>query len=179
MSIAIENGSPDLEQAVLAAQIAGIVIFGSRGDSGNNQSKVYPADYNGVISISSLTNYGKPTDSTEFKANYFVVGENVKIPVETSYLEKQQRASGSSVATAIAVGVAALTHSCRRLGNPDREFNRSKLIKKAFEHMVQSNPNYPNRYLRSWKLFPDERKTDQEGEEWLKSQFGPEGFFCC
>lgn len=68
MSIAIPDGSKALRKAVEKAKANNIVMFGSRGDRGYNRGTVYPAE---VISISSCTKFGKPTELAETDARYF------------------------------------------------------------------------------------------------------------
>ena len=176
MSIAMTTGSKSLETAVELAKMDNIVMIGSRGDRGSNREIVYPADYDEVISISSLTNYGKKTGSTETIAQYFFQGENVIIPAEPSYLESQKRASGSSVATALASGIAALTLSCRRLGDSDKKVDRLKTVKTVFDRMTLPDQD---KYVKPWKVFKDESMGQEEGRLWLKSNFGSQGDFCC
>jgi hypothetical protein len=176
MSIAMPSGSTALKKKVELAKGDGIAMIGSRGDRGNNTESVYPAEYGEVISISSLTNFGKRTDSTETDAQYFFQGENVSIPAEPSYLESQKHASGSSVATAMAAGVAALILSCRRLGNKEKEMDRLKTVKTVFDRMTLPEND---KYVRPWRVFKDERIGKQEGLLWLKGQFGSKGDFCC
>lgn len=71
MSIALPSGVTRLEKAVESAKGDNIVMVGSRGDRGNNGECVYPADYDEVISIFSLTSFGKRAESTEANAQYF------------------------------------------------------------------------------------------------------------
>lgn len=90
-------------------------MFSSRGDGGADREKAWPADYDSVTSVSSLTYFGTCPDSAESTAAYFSQGENVSISAEPSYLEPQKHASGSSMATALAAGLAGLILTCRRL----------------------------------------------------------------
>ena len=58
MSHASKNYSDRLRQAILNARKHDIVMLSSQGDRGGNQEKVWPADDEGVMSISSYTNLG-------------------------------------------------------------------------------------------------------------------------
>ena len=69
-------------------------------------------------------------------AQYFFQGENVSIPAEPSYLGSQKRASGSSIASALASGIAALTLSCRRLGDNEKKVDRIKTVRTVFDRMT-------------------------------------------
>jgi subtilisin family serine protease len=175
MSLALPNSSSSLEAEVANAKNEDIVMISSRGDSGNNRENVYPADCGDVISISSLTNYGKLTESTETNARYFFQGENVSVPAEPSYLESQKHASGSSVATALAAGLAALIISCRRLGNEEKDIKRTRTVTTVFDRMTQTEND---KYVRPWKVFKDTRLGKEQGMSWLRAQFGNNGDFC-
>ena len=175
ISIAMPTASKTLEKAIEHAKSDNIVMIGSRGDRGGNREMVFPADLDEVISISSFTNLGKKTGSTETSAQYFFQGENVSIPAEPSYLESQKRASGSSVATALAAGIAALTLSCRRLGDDEKRVDRIKTVRSVFDRMTLPDQD---RYVRPWKVFKDENMDHEEGWLWLKSNFGSKGDFC-
>ena len=145
--------SAALERAVESAKKDNIVMFGSKGDHGNNRQDIYPADYNEVIAVSSLTQFGKGRDSTETNAQYFLHRENVTIPAEASYLESQHQVSGSSVETALAASFAALVLSCRRIGHKDKEMDRVKIVKTVFEHMATKDKLV--KYVQPWKVFKD------------------------
>ena len=178
MSIAVPRNTEQLIQAAGSARAKDIVMVASRGDRGGNQEQIWPADTDGVISISSLTNFGKQADSTELSAKYYFQGENVSIPAESTYLESQKIASGSSVATALAAGVAALSLSCRRLvrekfpggGNEDNEqIDRVRTVKAVFDGMTG---NDEDRYVKPWKVFQDRKMEPVDGLDWLKGKFG-------
>ena len=174
--MALTTTSKHLDNAIERAKMDNIVMIGSRGDRGNNREAVYPADLNEVISISSLTNFGKKTGSTETIADYFFQGENVCIPAEPSYLESQKQASGSSVATALASGVAALTLSCRKLGDNGKKIDRIRTVRTVFDRMTLPDQD---KYVKPWQVYKDEPMAQEEGWIWLRSNFGNKGDFNC
>ena len=169
MSVAIPKDSQRLREAVENAKKSDIVMVGSRGDRGNNPEKTFPADYDEVISISSLKSSGKQADSSEENARYFFQGENVSISTESSYLQPVKHASGSSVATALAAGVAALILSCRRLASKRREFQRLEAVKAAFDRMTLPEKD---RYVRPWTYFKEKKLGPSDGQQWLETHFG-------
>lgn len=162
--------SPNLTEAVASAKSNDIVIIASKGDRGNNQDIVYPADYDEVISISSLTHFGKQAGSTEPNASYFCLGEDVVIPAESSYLEPQGRASGSSVATAIAAGVAALILSCSRLADKTATKERIKIVE-DYLHRMTADSREPARRVQPSLIFRDKRMDVSSGVKWLQKHF--------
>ena len=176
MSITMPQQSAKLKQAVESAEKSDIVIFGSRGDQGNNQERVYPADYAEVISISSLTQFGKLADTTESNASYFFQGENVRIIAEPCYLEPQRYVSGSSVATALAAGVAALILACRRLGGSEAQIGRIKMVRNVLEEMTDKKVR-PKNYVKPWLVFMNQDMNEKNGFEWLRARFGENGTY--
>ena len=174
MSITIPTYSSTLQKAVESAKSEGIVIFGSRGDQGKNQKDIYPADYIEVISVSSLTKFGELAETTEPKASYFFQGEDVRILAEPCYLEPQLHASGSSVATALAAGVAALILSCRGLGGSEARRDRIEAVKKVFDCMAYNEPGF-RRYVQPWRVFTEEKMSQEVGRSWLMTRFGENG----
>ena len=163
--------SPKLQKAVKSANSHDIVMFGSRGDQGNNQEKIYPADYDEVISISSLTKFGKWAETTEPNASFFFHGENVRILAEPCYLEPQVTVSGSSVATASAAGVAALILSCRSLGGSEAGKHRNRAVKTVFRRMTDDEGG-SRKYVKPWLVFKDDRLHQGVGSDWLTARFG-------
>ena len=171
MSITMPRGSGKLEKAVESAKSDDIVIFSSRSDQGNNHEEIYPADLVEVISISALTNFGKRAETTEPNARYYFQGENVQIPAEPCYLEPQVRASGSSVATALAAGVASLVLSCRWLGGSEARKERYRAVNKVFGQMTDKEPG-SSRYVKPWRVFDYENVSENDGLKWLETRFG-------
>ena len=176
ISITMPTSSQRLQKAIEYAKSDDIVIFGSRGDQGNNQERVYPADYAEVISISSLTQFGKRAQSTESNASYFLQGENVRIIAEPCYLEPQRYASGSSVATALAAGVAALILACFKLGGSKAKISRIRMVRNVLEWMIDKEVR-PKNYVKPWLVFMDQKMNDERGSEWLKARFGERGVY--
>ena len=168
------KGSSKLQKAVASAKSHDIIIFGSRGDQGNNQERIYPADHVEVISISSITKFGKRAETTEPNASYFFQGENVRILAEPCYLEPQVFASGSSVATASAAGVAALILSCRKLGGGEARKDRISAVRRVF-HQMTADEGRSRKYVKPWLVFKDEQLSQSDGLNWLTTRFGKAG----
>lgn len=169
ISLVARSTSAKLKKAVARAMAKNIVVFATRGDRGNNHEHVYPADYDAVRSISSFTSLGKSTESAETNADYFLEGENVGIPGEPSYLEPQTFASGSSVATAFAAGVASLVLSTHKMVKASRKMDRQKNVKAAFALMTEKDA-----YVRPWKVFKSQRMDAEKRIKKLEEVFAEE-----
>jgi len=158
MSFALEKNNRDLERAVLAAKGEGIVIICSTADRGNNQPKVYPADCGedkDTIKIAACDEMGYPAQYASGAAHYYFQGENIV----TDILNSTSTVSGSSVATALAAGVASLILACGRLdkdGVSNEE--RNKRVRTWFDKMQGEGTN--SKYVRPWIKFGEAERGD-------------------
>jgi hypothetical protein len=105
-----------------------------------NYGKVWPADYSSSISVSASDTYGRPRPQSREKADLLVSGEDV-IAEGPAYIKKYTKGpvSGSSVATALAAGMASLALTLARLANSDekhwRKFQDKAMMLKVFDLM--------------------------------------------
>jgi hypothetical protein len=150
-----------LENAVNAAKREDIVIICSTADKGNNTQQIWPAQYDGTISISASDIHGKITDwSSSTKAAYSFLGKDVcanKIP----FMKSQSTISGSSVATAIAAGVASAILACCRIRNNDR--GRNWKIDKVKEIFSKMKPEAQQPYTQPSKLLGPQNFAENTG----------------
>ena len=155
MSFALEGGDKDIAlwEAVKNANSKRIVMVCSTADEGENNSDVWSARYDETISIAACSNTGKAAAmSNTTKAEFFFRGEDIiyesqflgvsyrdaldsrSISGPGSLPPSIERISGSSVATAIAAGVASLFLACCRLDGLDfHPIQRSDKVKVIFK----------------------------------------------
>ena len=180
LSLVLFNGHKDLYNAVHAASRENIVIICSTADKGNNQQKVYPAQYleekkiDCLIPIAGCDQYGKLTDwSTETKAKYHFLGKDVIARSVGVMTGSGKEISGSSVATAIAAGMASLVLACSRLALEEENYERKQQIEIFFEKMqTLENRNSELKYVEPAILFGEECIVDQNVETYIKEKFG-------
>ncbi|KAI0099322.1 hypothetical protein GGR51DRAFT_396279 [Nemania sp. FL0031] len=112
----------DLGDAIKRALDAGTLVFCAAGDAGNFSDEEYPYDFdrNRIIRIGAATDDGRPWErSGDTKTLSFifpgcsVVSRNVRL--ESAVPSHFRENTGSSVATALAAGLAALVLHCVRL----------------------------------------------------------------
>lgn len=161
-----------LKDAVALASSKNILMFCSTGDQGKcaNDDNIYPACLPSVFKIGAAKPSGNDRDWTE--ASHFTFpGEDLKVEIP-SYIGsgEDSRASGSSLATALASGLAALILYCIDATNNDqlRERARSYIsMKKAFKKMTKTDQP---KYIRAWEwLKPELADLDKtEGRKQLK-----------
>lgn len=149
----------DLKSAIKEAHDKNILMFSSASDQGSidQYKNVYPACSMYVISIGAAKRYGDKSEWVGPKqAQYLCPGEDVAV-------EKNVLAEGSSIATALAAGLAALILHCVDIycADPEIKTNKSDLrktitkldeIKRVFNHMQAGE----DKYLRVFDFFGPE-----------------------
>ncbi|MCD8215378.1 MAG: S8 family serine peptidase [Clostridiales bacterium] len=106
MSWGLENYSASLEEAVIYAAEKNIIMTASVGNSGST-TIYYPAAFDDVIGIGSVSATGKISSFSQRNSSVFVVapGENIlSLSIDGGYAYK----SGTSQSTPIVTGLAAV-----------------------------------------------------------------------
>ncbi|KAI0539754.1 subtilisin-like protein [Xylaria digitata] len=124
-SFALRHSSTALRDVVRKARSRGIVIMCSTSDEGENTDEVWPAAYytqqegaverfDNVFPIVGCDEHGKPSRfSSEAAGRYYFRGEDIDASGTDSELLKEPGVvRGSSVATAMATGIASLVLAC-------------------------------------------------------------------
>jgi subtilisin family serine protease len=116
MSFGMENNDDDIARAIREAYNRSIIIFAAASNGGGNQKLTYPARNAEVIAIYATDGKGNksgfnPTPKSR-GLNFAVPGEAIKSAWTTypnaSGKPQTKRKSGTSYATPIAAGIAAL-----------------------------------------------------------------------
>jgi subtilisin family serine protease len=122
---------PELKEAIEEATKHALV-FCSTADEGNWSNRVYPACYDGTVRVSATDKYGNLMPSSDKDAiNIPVPGQDIPA-FGPSYMGAgiaRGTVSGSSVATALAAGIASLALLLLQVFN---EANRATLKQKRF-----------------------------------------------
>ena len=154
-----------------------ILIFCSTADEGEYSGAVYPADYPEVIRVSATDKYGhRMTTAQADEVNVLVPGDDFESDAP-SYIhesgEKRSipRVSGSSVATALAAGIASLALVLLRIFNGAEEpaielFQEKEKMLRVFKKMQSTNAT--TGVLLS-KLFPP--TLIELREKWNMTEF--------
>ncbi|RDW67032.1 hypothetical protein BP5796_09781 [Coleophoma crateriformis] len=169
------------DAAMRRAVAAGILIFCSAGDAGAHQDSDYPASCspNKVIRIGAAKANGNAWEWVGSLNNldFITPGhEVVQRKSEDVLMQHFQPQTGSSVATALAVGLAALIISCVKLGalhtqsvgvSPTAvtmkdlvEVRQHKNMKAAFDAVGTSRESN-NKFIEVWRLFEKAAKDIQ------------------
>ena len=172
----------DLYDAVFAASKKKIVIICSTADRGNNQQKVYPAEFvaerkiDCLIPIAGCDKYGKLTDwSTETKAKYHFLGKDVTASSKGVVSSSSKEIFGSSAATAIAAGMASLVLACSLLVSKEEKYTRKQQIEVYFEKM-QTEENRSNgiKYVEPAILFGENKSAGCNLDTYIRQIFAPD-----
>jgi Subtilase family len=171
LSLVLFSESEDLWRAIQKATSSGIVIICSTADQGLIHQHVWPAKYSdlegsfGVIPIAAVSASGRLLEySSELTARYTCRGENVT-PSTASVGAKEAHGhvSGSSVATAMATGLACLTLACYKIANERRRTRLTgsqnhtvhTLITNIFAKMSNKSKGENRPWqIRPWFVFP-------------------------
>ncbi|XDG09918.1 hypothetical protein ABKA04_009533 [Annulohypoxylon sp. FPYF3050] len=172
-SFALDEDQAELEAVLRKAKQKDIIIMCSTADEGENVDEVWPAAYyrrerdraetfDNIFPIVGCNEHGKFSKyANESAGRYMFRGEDVDVssadltlPMETDNVH------GSSVATAIATGVASLILACYQLVKKelDKKSSRSGLVDACFHKMCEplknTNTSTGTKYLvKANKLF--------------------------
>ncbi|KAM0345647.1 hypothetical protein ACHAPU_006301 [Fusarium lateritium] len=115
MSFGFQEEIPEISQAILEANLKRqnrILFFAAASNSGGNHKEMFPANHDSVISIRSTNSNGafsdtNPPTDPHGPAVYGTLGQDV--PSAWLFnVDGELSKSGSSVATAVAAGIAAM-----------------------------------------------------------------------
>jgi hypothetical protein len=171
----LNDQDDDFRAAVKTASDHQIVFFCSTEDVGSSGRDVYPAFWKEyTIAISGVDTGGKEIRVTDKRAKFYFISEQI-VAEGLSYCQCSKTVAGSSVATAIAAGIASLVLSCRKWANRDSKKTRRETVESAFADMKEAN----DKYVRPGNLFKEELKegkrkySNDDWESFLHVRFGP------
>jgi hypothetical protein len=103
------------------------LIFCSTADTGSHSGpSIYPANYENVITVSAANPYGGPRLESCHDVHLMLGGEEVPAFGPQFMTRYNENPSGSSVATALAAGLASLCLFLARMANQDGLGNKFK-----------------------------------------------------
>lgn len=175
----------DLEDAVVNAANANILLFCSAMDKGARQTDTYPSKAmpNKIFTIGAANASGASVDYVGNLANinYTFPGDKVEIDGGPAKTVAQEVADGSSVATALAAGLAALVLYCVQVrvllasshekDRARRDFQQLKThegMKRAFS-AIETTEESNHKFLKVWEVFGKhvEQKEREDREKWI------------
>ncbi|KAF4954941.1 hypothetical protein FSARC_11970, partial [Fusarium sarcochroum] len=180
-----EEERRELESAVIDAANADILMFCSAMDKGAKQTATYPskATPNKIFTIGAANASGASVDyvGNLTNINYTFPGDKVEIDGGPTKTTSQEIVDGSSVATALAAGLAALILYCvqvRVLLASDhdklkarRDFQAIKKhegMKQAFR-AIETTEESNHKFLKVWEVFGRhvEQRERVDQEKWI------------
>jgi hypothetical protein len=164
---------PSISTALNQALRAGVLIFSSASNTGANYPITFPARLQGIFCIGSADGLGAPSTFNppfEGEEKYSALGEAVLgacpqcLSDQPGYDAETQmiRRDGTSTATPIAAGIAALfiDYTWQFMdGNAAWTYEN---IRKLFTHLSKATFGKDYRYIAPWSLFGagGDAKTD-------------------
>lgn len=165
----------DFEKAISTAITNNVLLFASLREAEDAlvAENFYPVSLDGVFRIGSATRFGNQAESFSGDSNvaqYILPGREVLLKLGTESTEIQ----GSSVATALAAGLAALILHCADLADKansqksgtqkGKELRNKANMKKVFDRMsyMSNRKNYPE--VQKYFKMQGEDLTDEDIE---------------
>lgn len=183
MSFAISEKDTEMQRAVERASDAGIVMTCSMHDEGSRASEAYPAGFriepliDSLIVLAACDEYGKPLrEVDESGIDYKLIGAHVPAGV-VPFVKSEEYITGSSVATALAAGLASLALTCNRLAHPDKDYIRGTMVVKDGKKPVKDKSLYRlytvRKHLNKMKAGEeDEMTADKKNKFIILDKFG-------
>ncbi|KAK4498666.1 hypothetical protein PRZ48_009176 [Zasmidium cellare] len=172
------RGIEQLQDAILEAGKRGILMFCAASDQGSERDTTYPgaANTTEIFKIGAAGKWGNASKmvGTATTIDYLFAGEKVAPHRRSIDLLKNITLSGSSIATVIASGLAAMILFCVQVAAVDQkssvtdgdydQVKRYEGMGRAFDNIGWSPSNSP-KYLQVWQLFGNAaRKGDPRDE---------------
>lgn len=154
-----------LQEQIQTAYSNGITMFGAASDKGMTSDSIrpsYPATYSQVITVGASKSDGTRGDwHGNQKVDFYLPGHDIDVDGYSS--SKGVPKSGSSIATALAAGLAALMRYCvgvtEGLDSPDNRDRNAPLqpvqIKQAFTELSAGNKDVPDATKLFGRISPD------------------------
>ncbi|KAF4451630.1 hypothetical protein F53441_5486 [Fusarium austroafricanum] len=181
-----EDERQDLDRAVIEAANANILMFCSAMDKGAKQTATYPskATPNKIFTIGAANASGASVDyvGNLTNINYTFPGDKVEVDGGPTLTTSQEVVDGSSVATALAAGLAALILYCVQVrvllasGAEKEKARRDFQIIKTHDGMkrafsaIETTEESNHKFLKVWEVFGKhvEQKEHEDHEKWIE-----------
>jgi hypothetical protein len=148
-----------------------VVLICSTADEGNKTQKAYPAQYEATTAIACCDDGGKLiAEGSEYDAQYWVHGTGFS-GTAIKYMDTKTDIRGSSVATAIAAGIASLILACHHFAAGERVYRRP-MVAKMFDKMSRKHPN--SKWIEPATFFRPDMFSClpvEESEKWIREHF--------
>ena len=174
---------PSISTALNQALRAGILIFASASNTGANYPITFPARLQGIFCIGSADGLGAPSTFNppfEGEEKYSTLGEAVQgaclehLSNQPGYDTETRtiRRNGTSTATSIAVGIAALFIDYTWQFMDGKAAWTYENIRKLFTHVSKATFGKDYRYITPWSLFEDGRDFETDIKNILERPLG-------
>jgi hypothetical protein len=175
----------DLENAVVEAANANILMFCSARDKGAHNAPTYPSKATTkIFTIGAANSSGASVDyvGSASELSYTFPGDKVEVDSGPGRRTPPEIVGGSSVATALAAGLAALILYCiqvriflardsekQKALEDYRKVKQHDWMVKAFD-AIETTKESNHKFLKVWEMFGKcvEQKDQKPQGEWLQ-----------
>jgi subtilisin family serine protease len=155
-----------IHTAINEAFVSRVLMFAAAKNDGANSGIAYPANQDQVICVNSTDGHGNPSKynpSPIMGQNLSVLGEDVLSSWPVKFKLGMQRKSGTSYATPIAAGIAAivLEYALEKLPNEESYAIKKLRTPRGMQAVLglMSEDRWGYRYLAPWTLFNEDRSN--------------------
>lgn len=182
ISLTLKTPHPGIAEAIRIADDdgKGPVFLCATEDIGITGDKVYPASLPQTIAIAACDRGGKESIYTDSNAEYYFQGYQIQTDCLSYDARQTEEPMGSSIATAIAAGVASLILSCKSVADPQRSSPKTRLetVRAVYKDMLDSTNS--TKYVSPGKFFKGGDAngaiwSTEDWKRWIQSIFQPNG----
>lgn len=159
ISWGLDRDVPSVATALTMAQNKNVIILASASNVGLNRPVTFPARHPNVFCVGSADATGTRSNFSPVARDmekFSAVGEAVlgaTVPWRNN-ASLVRRKDGTSTATAVATGIAALLLLYTRLFlEPENDASKYANMRKLFLFISQDSKGEPYRFLAPWSLF--------------------------
>jgi hypothetical protein len=160
LSWTFDHYSDELKNAINAASSSNrnrALIFCATSDEPHDTGSVYPADFDSTISVCAANARGRRRAESRKTGDLMILGECIDADGPSYFKQPKDLVSGSSVATALATGIASVLLVYAMCAAPREDdwqkFKERKMMLELFKRNMTSNQHNRDNYVDPYRLF--------------------------
>lgn len=172
LSWTFDKYSKDLDDAIADATNSSnrdcALILCATSDEPHNAGSVYPADFDSTISVCAANSRGRRLAESRKTGDLMILGECIDADSPSYFKQPQNSLSGSSVATALATGIASVLLVYAMCAAPEmdewKKFKQRKIMFNMLKGNMTSSKHKDDNYVDPYMLFGKKLQPGLEGK---------------